>query len=115
MGQKGFWDFEKRQQELLSKNKTLSHLNKIIPWEIFRDELETLYEKNRKSHAGRKPTDVILMFKILILQQLYNISDEALEYQVKDRLSFMEFLNLGLGHLEKYQKSLSHSKTQSRT
>jgi IS5 family transposase len=55
------------------------------------------------------------MFKILILQQLYNISDEALEYQVKDRLSFMEFLNLGLGHLEKYQKSLSHSKTQSRT
>jgi IS5 family transposase len=96
MGQKGFWDFEKRQQELLSKNKTLSHLNKIIPWEIFRDELETLYEKNRKSHAGRKPTDVILMFKILILQQLYNISDEALEYQVKDRLSFMEFLNLGL-------------------
>jgi IS5 family transposase len=36
------------------------------------------------------------MFKLLILQQLYNISDEALEYQVKDRLSFMEFLNLGL-------------------
>lgn len=36
------------------------------------------------------------MFKLLILQQLYNISDEELEYQVKDRLSFMEFLNLGL-------------------
>jgi IS5 family transposase len=36
------------------------------------------------------------MFKLLILQQLYNISDEELEYQVKDRLSFMQFLGLGL-------------------
>lgn len=96
MGQKGFWDFEKRQKELLSKNKTLKYLDEIIPWELFRAELETLYEKERKSNAGRKPMDVILMFKFLILQQLYNISDEELEYQVKDRLSFMEFLNLGL-------------------
>jgi IS5 family transposase len=96
MGQKGFWDIEKRQKELLSQNKTLKHLDEIIPWHLFRDELEALYEKERKSNAGRKPIDVILMFKLLILQQLYNISDEALEYQVKDRLSFMEFLNLGL-------------------
>jgi len=96
MGQKGFWDFEQRQQELLDKNKTLKHLNIIIPWELFRDELEALHDKERKSNAGRKPMDVILMFKLLILQQLYNISDEELEYQVNDRLSFMEFLNLGL-------------------
>ena len=96
MGQKGFWDFEERQQELLNKNKTLKYLNDIIPWELFRDELESLHKKDRKSNAGRKPIDVILMFKLLILQQLYNISDEALEYQVKDRLSFMEFLNLGI-------------------
>jgi hypothetical protein len=94
MGQQGFWDFEKRQQELLSKNKTLKYLDEVIPWELFRSELDTLHEKERKSNAGRKPIDVILMFKLLILQQLYNISDEELEYQVKDRLSFMQFLNL---------------------
>ena len=40
--------------------------------------------------------DVIVMFKLLVLQQLYNISDEALEYQVSDRLSFMQFLDFGL-------------------
>ncbi|NRB06938.1 MAG: transposase, partial [Richelia sp.] len=34
------------------------------------------------------------MFKMLVLQQLYNISDEQLEYQVNDRLSFMTFLGL---------------------
>jgi IS5 family transposase len=37
-----------------------------------------------------------LMFKILILQSLYNLSDEAMEYQVRDRLSFMRFLNLAI-------------------
>jgi IS5 family transposase len=36
------------------------------------------------------------MFKLLVLQQLYNISDEQLEYQVSDRLSFMQFLGFGL-------------------
>ena len=50
----------------------------------------------RKSNAGRKPIDVIVMFKMLVRQQLYNISDEDLEYQVNDRLSFMRFLGLTL-------------------
>ncbi len=36
------------------------------------------------------------MFKLLVLQQLYNISDEELEYQVSDRLSFMQFMGFGL-------------------
>ncbi|CDN14146.1 Mobile element protein [Richelia intracellularis] len=36
------------------------------------------------------------MFKMLVLQELYNISDEELEYQINNRLSFMIFLGLGL-------------------
>jgi transposase, IS5 family len=71
-------------------------LNNLIPWEEFRGALETIHHKPRKSQAGRKPLDVILMFKILILQRLYNISDAELEYQINDRLSFMRFLQLGL-------------------
>jgi IS5 family transposase len=38
-----------------------------INWEDFRPILETIYDKERKSHAGRKPTDVMVMFKMLIL------------------------------------------------
>jgi len=49
-----------------------------------------------KSNAGRKPLNVILKFKLLLLQGFYNISDAGLEYQVNDRLSFMKFLKLGL-------------------
>jgi IS5 family transposase len=37
------------------------------------------------------------MFKILIIQSLYNLSDDAVEFQILDRLSFMRFLKLGLG------------------
>jgi IS5 family transposase len=37
-----------------------------------------------------------MMFKVLVLQTLYNLADEQVEYQIRDRLSFMRFLDLGL-------------------
>ena len=45
---------------------------------------------------GRKPIDRVVMFKMLVLQNLYGLSDEALEYQVSDRLTFMRFLGIDL-------------------
>jgi IS5 family transposase len=48
--------------------------------------------------GGRPPYDAVLMFKILILQSLYTLSDDQTEYQIKDRLSFMRFLGLTLSH-----------------
>jgi transposase, IS5 family len=96
MGQQGFWDLEQRHQELAAKKSSLEDLERLIPWESFRAQLEQIHAKPRKSKAGRKAMDVVMMFKLLVLQQLYNISDESLEYQVKDRLSFMRFLGLGI-------------------
>jgi len=55
-----------------------------------------VHEKPRKSNAGAKPFDVVLMFMVLILQHLYNLSDDGIEYQIRDRLSFMRFLGLQL-------------------
>ena len=46
---------------------------------------------------GARPIDAVLMFKTLVLSVLYNLSDDRIEYQVRDRLSFMRFLGLGLG------------------
>jgi transposase, IS5 family len=46
-----------------------------------------------KSNAGRKPCDAILKFKILVLQSLHNLSDEQTEYLIRDRISFMRFLD----------------------
>jgi len=88
---------EQRQSKLEQKKDLLVRLGEVIEWEAFRSSLERVHEKPRKSKAGRKTHDVVLMFKMLILQQLYNISDDELEYQVNDRLSFMRFLELGIG------------------
>ena len=47
-----------------------------------------------RSEGGRPPYDAVLMFKVLVLQTLYMLSDDATEYQLKDRLSFMRFCRL---------------------
>ena len=72
-------------------------MNEVVEWESFRGSLETVRGKDRKSNAGARPYDVVLMFKILIIQSLYNLSDEGVEYHILDRLSFMRFLGLRLG------------------
>jgi hypothetical protein len=63
--------------------------------EIFRPELESnMLKQDKKSNAGAKPFDVIMMFKIILLKRYYHLSDEQTEYQIIDRLSFKEFLGL---------------------
>ncbi len=61
------------------------------PWQ-FREPLA----KPLKRSGGRPPCDPVLMFKILVLQGLYGLSDDQAEFQIQDRLSFMRFLGLGL-------------------
>ena len=94
--QTSLFDLENRYASLSEAGDPLERLDAIIDWEIFRSILERIDHKARKSHAGRKPTCRILMFKLLILQRLHNLSDERLQYQVTDRLSFMRFLGLDL-------------------
>jgi IS5 family transposase len=91
---KGFGRIEKRRQKLEARKDWLSELNRIMDWEIFRSCLDQLPGKERKSKAGRKPIDRILLLKMLILQLLYNLSDEELEYQTHDRKSFRRFIGL---------------------
>jgi IS5 family transposase len=97
MMQLGLFDWQNRFKKLDKNGDPLVKLNKVVPWNSFRSALEKLRSRDKKSNAGAKPYDVIVMFKILILQSLYNLSDEATEYQVLDRLSFMRFLGLRLG------------------
>ena len=66
----------------------------VVGWEGFRSVLKRAFTKARKSNAGRKEYDRVLMFKILVLQQLYNLSDDQTEFQIRDRYSFGRFLGL---------------------
>ena len=99
MGQFGFFDTEKRLAALSAKGDPLEAIDRLTPWESFRADLEAIVltpDELRKSSAGRKPVDAIMMFRMLVLQALHNLSDEQAEYQVRDRLSFTRFLRLGL-------------------
>jgi hypothetical protein len=88
--------FQARLKKLNQQKGFLGQLNRVIPWEEFRPILAKTRNKPRRSRAGRKPYDLIVMFKCLILQPLHNISDEELEYKINDRLLWMEFLGLRL-------------------
>ena len=94
MGQLGLFDLEERKEKLAQMGDPLVGLNKRVDWEAFRPDLNRIHKKPRKSNAGAKPIDVVLMFKLLVLQQLHNLSDDRIEYQIRDRLSFMRFLGL---------------------
>src|SRR5258707_1228381 len=99
MGQFGFFDADKRLAVISAKGDPLEMIDRVVPFESFRAEIEAATltpASEKKSNAGRKPIDVIVMFRMLVLQSLYNLSDEQVEYQVRDRLSFTRFLRLGI-------------------
>jgi IS5 family transposase len=103
---KGLFDIEFRMEDLTRNGDPLVRLNACVDWEMFRPELETIREKERKSPAGRKPFDVVLMFKIVVLQRYYNLSDEQAEFQINDRLSFQKFLGMTLADTVPDQKTI---------
>lgn len=96
MKQAGFFDLPNRYEALSNFGDPLEKLNAVVDFEVFRQELEKGLDLSDGSQGGRPPYDAILMFKILILQSLYSLSDDQIEFQIKDRLSFMRFLGLRL-------------------
>src|SRR5438445_10187819 len=79
MGQLGFFDADKRLQALSARGDPLEAIDHLVPWESFRAEIEAVVltpDELKKSSAGRKPFDAILMFRMLVLQALNNLSDE---------------------------------------
>ena len=89
MIQPGFFDLFSAYARLDKCTDPLVKLNDIIEWELFRPQLQSIRNNDL---VGRKGFDVVMMFKILILQSLYNLADEAMEYMLRDRLSFRNCL-----------------------
>ena len=109
MKQRGLFTEEFWLRRLSELGDSLEKLD-CIDWELFRPEIEKALaarkeeiEKQNKSkpkekkHAGGRPAfDSVMMFKILVLERYYNMSDDQAEYQITDRMSFRRFLGLGL-------------------
>lgn len=97
LGQPGFFDLDDCYAELSRNGDPLESLSEAVPWEAFRYRLNKSLKRAEKNPAGgRPPFDCVLMFKVLVLQSLYNLSDDQTEYQIRDRLSFRRFLGLSM-------------------
>jgi len=95
------FSFQFHLRKIDQNGDPLVKINQFVNWELFRADLEAARQQarthERKSKAGRPPFDVVLLFKMLVLQSLYNLSDDATEQQSLDRLSFQRFLGLKIG------------------
>lgn len=109
---KGFFDESHRLEELTASKDPLIKLKERINFELFRPQLEEALYKEGKGIGGARPYDYVLMFKILILQRYYNISDDMMEYAILDRLSFMRFLDLTLADKVPDAKTIWHFREQ---
>jgi transposase, IS5 family len=95
-GQPGFFDLDERYAALSAAGDPLERLVAVVDFELFRGELDAALDRSDRARGGRPPYDAILMFKVLVLQTLYTLSDDQTEYQLRDRLSFMRFCGLAL-------------------
>jgi transposase, IS5 family len=108
----GFFDQDIRLSKLTQLGDPLERLKQGIDFELFRKILEDNLIKTTKGPGGRPSYDYVLMFKILILQRYYNLSDDQIEYQINDRMSFMRFLDLTLSDDVPDSKTVWHFKEQ---
>jgi transposase, IS5 family len=92
----GLFDLDERYAALSAAGDPLERLAAVVDFELFREELERALARSDRAKGGRPPYDAVLMFKVLVLQTLYTLSDDQTEYQIRDRLSFMRFLELAL-------------------
>jgi len=93
---RGLFDDHFLMEKLTKLGDPLQKLNDYINWNIFKNPLDKAFQEDLsdRSKGGRPAYDKLLMFKALIVQGLYNLSDDQLEYQIVDRASFKRFLGL---------------------
>lgn len=87
MSNMNIFESQSRKKKLEKIGDPLKKLSELIDFEIYREELESMYRSGTEK-GGRPPYDPVKMFKIILLQKLYNLSDQQTEFQINDRASF---------------------------
>lgn len=92
----GLFDEENLLNKLSTLGDPLEKLDKYINWQPFKDLIESVFadEAKNPSKGGRPSFDREMLFKCFVIQSLYNLSDEQLEYQIVDRASFKRFIGI---------------------
>ena len=92
-----FFDESNRLKKISTLGDSLEQLDRIVNWRIFTPILDQAIPREPQPKGGRPPFDNLLMFKILVIKRLFNLSLGQTEYQINCRLDFMRFLGLWIG------------------
>jgi len=92
----GLFDDHFLLEKLTKLGDPLQKLEEYIDWKVFESPINEAFKNELRdlSKGGRPPFDKLLLLKSLLIQSLYNLSDDQLEYQINDRASFKRFLRL---------------------
>ncbi len=74
--------------------RTLSEIERLVDWRVLAEIVSVLDKSDGTPRGGRPPIDFEIKLKMIFLQYLFNLSDEELEDQIIDRLSFQQFVGL---------------------
>ena len=91
----GFFDDHFLFEKLTKLKNPRAKLDEHIDLKIFAPTFDVTFNEPKNSNAvDRPPFNRLMMFKLLLLQSLYSPSDDQMEYQITDKLSFKRFLGL---------------------
>lgn len=83
---------QEREDRCAKLGDPLVGLAEHVDFEALATRIDAAVPRPSRANGGRPPYPTVLMIKILVLQKLYNLADDALEYQLLDRRSFLRFL-----------------------
>jgi len=94
-GKPGFFELSDRYETPSAAGDPLERLTAVVDFEVSPGTLVAALWRSIRGKGSRPLFDPVLMFKVLVLQALYSLSDQGTEFQNKDRWSFQRFLELG--------------------
>lgn len=103
----GLFDYVNRLEVLLGKEDPLARLDAVVDWNLFLPIVEAVRASAEPRGPGGRPAwPAMVLFKFLLIQRFYSLSDEDAEFQLLDRLSFQRFVGLTLADKAPDQNTL---------
>jgi len=96
-GNPGLFDEFVQNLEVAAFETPLLRVGKVVNWEVFEPVVMAALTRPSKGPGGRPSFHPLLMFKVLVLQRLHGLADDATSFQITDRNSFRAFLGLTPG------------------
>lgn len=102
----GLFDLTDHLERLSVTGDPLEALERHVDFEAFRPVLVSALGYGKRPKGGRPPYDPVTMFKVLILASMHNLSDERMEFLIRDRFSWLRFLGFQIGEATPDQKTI---------